>query len=172
MDQKSAMSDEEVGAFYDRHADMVYRLCYVYLKNRADTEDAVQSIFLKMLNPHPSFRDLEHEKAWLIVTSKNHCKDLLKSWWKRRKVDLDVLPDQVTHENGGSNNEVLEKLLALPPKYKTILYLYYFEDYSVKELADLLKKKESTIQTQLATGRKRLKIDLGGTYERSYQTRI
>ena len=62
------------------------------------------------------------------------------------------------------SGKVLAKLLLLPEKYKTVLYLYYFEGYSVKEISAMLGHKESTIQTQLSRGRKRLKIDLGGNY--------
>lgn len=154
---------------YKRNVDMVYRLCYVYLKNTADAEDAVQSIFLKLLDSDISFSNRNHEKAWFILTTKNHCKDILKSWWKVRKVDVESLPELPSRVGYELSGNVLEELLALPAKYKTVLFLYYFEDYSVKEISSLLGDKESTIQTRLSTGRKRLKFTLGGFYEKSYQ---
>ncbi|MFS0859165.1 RNA polymerase sigma factor [Paenibacillus taichungensis] len=153
---------------YKRNVDTVYRLCYVYLKNIADAEDAVQSIFLKLLDSNISFSNRNHEKAWFILTTKNHCKDILKSWWKVRKVDVESLPDLPSKVGYELSGNVLEKLLELPAKYKIVLFLYYFEGYSVKEISSLLGDKESTIQTRLSTGRKRLKFTLGGFYEKSY----
>lgn len=158
-------TDQEFAEIYRRNVDTVYRLCYILLKNTADADDAVQSIFLKLLNHDKPFNDREHEKAWLIVTTKNYCKDVLKSWWKSRRTDVDVLPEKTVWGNEEHQGEILERLLSLPDKYKTVLYLYYYEGYSVKEISRLLNRKESTLQTQLAKGRERLKVDLkGGGY--------
>ncbi|GGH19405.1 RNA polymerase sigma factor [Paenibacillus segetis] len=153
-------TDRELGEIYRRNVDTVYRLCYMYLKNSADAEDAVQSIFLKLIKSSPIFSDHEHEKAWFIVLTQNHCKDILKSWWKTRRIDLTALPEVSCWDDCEQSGEVLERLLTLPNKYKIVLYLYYFEDYSVKEISNMLKRKVSTIQTQLATGRKLLKMNL------------
>ncbi|MBB6637257.1 RNA polymerase sigma factor [Cohnella thailandensis] len=159
-------SPEQTGAFaelYGRNADTVYRLCYLLLRNSADADDAVQSIFLKVLKDNRTFNDREHERAWLIVAAKNHCKDMLKSWWRSRRVDVKELPE-AKHWDDREQSELLSKLLLLPEKYKTVLYLYYYEGYSVRELAGLLKRKESTIQTQLAKGRERLRQEIGGDW--------
>ncbi|GMK41215.1 hypothetical protein PCCS19_42710 [Paenibacillus sp. CCS19] len=152
---------------YQRNVDRVYRICFMYLKNRTDAEDAVQSVFLKLFKSDIGFRDFEHEKAWLIVTARNHCKDQLKSWWRTRQVDLAVLPEGIWHDDREGSGAVLEKLLSLPAKYRIILYLYYYEDYSVRELSSMLGRKESTIQTQLAKGRALMRISLGGHYDQS-----
>lgn len=163
MENRSLLrTDGELAAMYERNVNMIYKLCYLYLKNTADAEDAVQSVFLKLLSTNPAFHDLDHEKAWLITTARNHCKDVLKSWWRKCRVDLDTLPEPTIRGSSTRMGEVLESLLKLPEKYKTVLFLYYFEDHSVKEISELLKRKESTIQSQLQRGRERLKIDLGG----------
>ncbi|MBB6673421.1 RNA polymerase sigma factor [Cohnella nanjingensis] len=151
---------------YKRNVEMIYRICFMYLKNSTDSEDAVQSIFLKLLKSNTSFADPEHEKAWLIVTTRNYCKDLLKSWWRTRKVELTRLPEAVWRDDGDRSREVLDQLLALPDKYKIVLYLYYFEEYSVREIANMLIRKESTIQSQLAKGRTLMKLSLGGHYDK------
>jgi RNA polymerase sigma-70 factor (ECF subfamily) len=156
------MTDEEFTETYRRRADMVYRLCMVYLKKPADAEDAAQAVFLKLLQSYPAPRDLEHERAWLITTAKNHCKDVLKSAWRTRRVDLETLPEPASRGRGVERGEAVERLLALPEKYRTALYLYYVEEYSVREIAEALSRKESTVQSQLLRGRKKLKIDLGG----------
>lgn len=157
-------TDKELAELYQRHVDLVYRLSYIYLKNPVDAEDAVQSVFIKLLKSQMVFKDHEHEKAWLMVTTRNYCKDILKNWWKTRRVALDTLPEVSSWNGNASSGEVLARLLSLPEKYKTVLYLYYFEEYSVKEIAEMLGHKESTIQTQLSRGRKLLKMDLGGNY--------
>lgn len=157
-------TDKELAELYQRHVDLVYRLCYIYLKNPVDAEDAVQSVFLKLIKSQIIFNDQEHEKAWLTVTTRNYCKDLLKNWWKTRRVALDTLPEVPSWDGDKQAGKVLARLLSLPEKYKTVLYLYYIEEYSVKEIAEMLGRNESTIQTQLLRGRKRLKIDLGGNF--------
>ena len=71
-------------ALYTRNVDAVYRICYVYLRSRADAEDAVQSVFLRYLQKQPVFRDENHERGWLLLTAKNICRDMLRSWWRHR----------------------------------------------------------------------------------------
>jgi RNA polymerase sigma-70 factor (ECF subfamily) len=155
-------TDKEFTELYQRHVDMVYRLCYMYLKNPADAEDAVSTVFLKLLKFPKDFQDHEHEKAWLICTARNTCKDTLKYWWRARRVDLDDSPEVPTWDNHDQAGNVLSALLSLPEKYKTVMYLYYYEGYSIKEISDMLERKESTLQTQLAKGRQLLKTDLEG----------
>lgn len=164
MKRSASLTDEEFKELYERNIDTVYRIAYVILKRNSDAEDAVQDIFLKFLDSNKKFNDYEHEKAWFIVITRNHCRDILRNFWKSRRIDLEALPDIPHWDNKIESSEVLEKLILLPEKYKIVLYLYYFEEYSVKEISVFLEKKESTIQTQLYRGRKLLKIDLGGNY--------
>ena len=155
--EDSFCQKERLTELYDRHVGMVYRICYLFLKNRYDAEDMVQATFLKLLR-HGEFDSPEHEKAWLIVTSSNLCKDYLKHWW-RRSVPLESLPDEKPEP---ADNTVLEQVLQLPQKVRTAVYLYYYEGYSTVELSRMLHKKESTVRGYLHTGRKLLKISLGG----------
>lgn len=152
-------TDKEVTEIYNRHVRTVYQVCYLFLKNTADTEDAVQSTFMKLMSHQGAFRDTEHEKAWLIVTASNHCKNVLRHWW-RKKTDIESLSEIPAEES--PKDETLAWVLKLPPKYKTVIYLYYYEGYSTVEIAAMLKINESTIRSQLHTGRNLLKIDLGG----------
>jgi len=114
---------ESMDDIYKRNVEMIYRICFMYLKNSTDSEDAVQSIFLKLLKSSTSFADPEHEKAWLIVTTRNYCKDLLKSWWRTRKVELTRLPEAVWRDDGDRSREVLDQLLALLAKGRTLIKL-------------------------------------------------
>lgn len=164
MKNYASITDEEFKELYERNIDTIYRIAYITLRRSSDAEDATQDIFLKFLNSNKRFNDFNHEKAWFIVTTRNYCRDILRSWWKSRRIDLEALPDIPHWDNKVEISEVLEKLLLLPEKYKTVLYLYYFEEYSVKEISAFLGRKESTIHTQLSRGRNQLKIDLGGNY--------
>ncbi|MBQ7981236.1 MAG: sigma-70 family RNA polymerase sigma factor, partial [Oscillospiraceae bacterium] len=141
---------------YCRNADRLYRICLMQLKSVSDAEDAVQGVFLKYLKKPIEFTDINHEKAWFIVTAQNYCRDVLKCWWRSRRTDMEKLPEGAYSDND-SDNEIFERLMALPPKYKEVLYLYYYEEYSVKEISELLGRNESTIRTQLAKGREKLK---------------
>ena len=146
---------------YRRHVDTVYRLCFSYLKNRADTEDAVQSTFLKLLGASKSFHSEEHEKAWLIVVAGNICKNALRHWWRKHS-DIDsCVPMAAPEEN--DRREIYDAILALPARCKTVVYLYYYEGYSTQEIAALLKKPVSTIRNQLSDARKVLKKRLEET---------
>lgn len=148
---------EEVFRFlYDRYADMVYKICFVYLKNESDAKDGVQEVFLKLWEKKPSFADHEHEKAWLLRLAKNHCVNQLKSSWFRKRgelADWSVIPA----EENAEDTQLLEMVLSLPVKFREVMYLYYYEDYSVREIGRLLGRNESTIQSRLAAGRKKLK---------------
>ena len=116
---------EELTALYQRNIDAVYRLCYVYLRNRADAEDAVQSVFLRYLQKRPEFHEVSHETAWLLLTAKNCCRDQLRCWWRRQRVELDALPEPAVSIQDEESLDLLKVLLALPEKYRIPLYLHY-----------------------------------------------
>lgn len=161
MKEPLPRTNEEITAIYQRHFETIYRVNYLFLKNVPDTEDAVQSVFMKLIQFGPILTSHEHEKAWLIVTAQNHCKNVLKYWWKRKRSSLEQVPEHSPLLEQTSD-ETLESLLALPYKYKIVLYLFYYEGYSSKEIALLLGLKDSTLRTQLRNGRKRLKLNLIG----------
>ena len=152
-------SEQEVNAAIDRYADTVRRLCMLHLKNYADTEDIFQTVFLKYALHTAPFADGEHEKAWLIRVNLNACKDLLKSVFRSRTVALEAaanLPAPVPQEH----QEVLEAVLALPKKYKDVVYLHYYEGYSAPEIAGLLHRNVNTIYTWLGRAKALLRTAL------------
>lgn len=156
------MRDEsEVNRAVEEYADMVRRVCFYHLKNREDTEDVFQNVFLKYMLCDKSFKDSEHEKAWLLRVAINACKDYLKSFFRRNAVPLETLREMeagTTEEH----KEVLEAVLALPGKYKDVIYLHYYEGYSASEIGRILGKKENTVYSLLSRGRGILKEELGG----------
>ena len=158
MNHSLLCTDKEIVEYYEKYVNMVYQICFMYLKNKADSEDMVQTTFIKFMNQKKPFNDEEHIKAWLIVTSSNLCKNHLKHWWQRNK-NIDEIELPPAKE---SSSEILESLLSLKSKYKTVIYLYYYMGYSTIEIAKQLHQKESTIRSLLSRGRKQLKEKLGG----------
>ena len=160
-------TDREITELYQRHVDTVYRVCFSYMKNRADTEDMVQDTFIKLISCNTQFSSQEHEKAWLIVTASNLCKNALKHWWRRNE-DLDDYAS-VCRSEGIHMDLVLEAILKLPVDYKSAVYMYYYEGYSTPEIAELLKCPQSTIRNRLMRARKLLKNMLGGEFDEQIQ---
>ncbi len=154
-------SENEVNRAVEQYADLIQRICFYHLKNRADTEDVFQNVFMKYMLYDGIFRDQEHEKAWLVRVSVNACKDLMKSFFRRRVVSLETVYDMPA-EVSDTHREVLEAVLSLPDKYKDVIYLHYYEGYSAVEIGHIVGKKENTIYSLLSRGRGLLKDKLGG----------
>lgn len=154
-------SEEEAARAIERYGDMVRRLCLVHLKNPADTEDIFQNVFLKYVLSPVVFESPEHEKAWLIRVTINACKDLVKSFFRSRTVPLEELLDQPAPLSE-EHREVLEAVLALPPKYRDAVYLHYYEGYTAAEIGKLLGKNTNTVYTLLTRAREQLRKTLGG----------
>ncbi len=155
--------DSEASEVYRRNIDRVYRICYLRLQNKAEAEDAAQNVFLRYLRSPKPFRDTEHEKAYFIVCARNESCSAAKSYWRTHRVPLDDVPERAEEDHVPGEPELI---LALPPKYRDVLYLYYCENYSTKEIARILRRPESTVRSQLARGRAQLKVDLEGNYEK------
>lgn len=164
MERSLLRTDKEITQLYETHVDMVYRLCFTMLKNRFDTEDAVQNTFIKLMRHTRPFDSVEHEKAWLIVTASNTCKDALRRA-SRREESLDLQTElPAPAEADPACGAVLDAVLALPLKYRVPVYLYYYEGYSGAEIAAMLHKPASTIRNTLREARQNLKKQLGGEF--------
>lgn len=153
----SLRTDEEIVEIYNRHVDTVYRVCFSFMKNAADTEDMVQETFLKFISCKKNFASEEHEKAWLIVTASNTCRDELRRFKRKFEYIRNCLKTESSSlvEKEG----ISELLMALPPKYKEVVYLHYYEGYQTSEIAGMLHCPASTVRNQLSRARKLLKRD-------------
>ncbi len=158
MREKASMA--EFRELYDRQINRVYRLALLLLGSVADAEDVAQTVFLKIWEKNPKFRDADHETAWVLTTTRNQCRDLQKSYYRKHSTAIEDAPEKAVSFVSDADNEIWQALQSLPEKYRVVLYLYYYEGYPVKELSILLGRRESTLQTQLATGRKLLKESL------------
>lgn len=156
-----AMAKEEFEALYHRNANHVYRVCYMFMKNSSEAEDALQDTFLRAMEKAPPFKGEGHEKGWFIVTASNICKNKLKYWFRKKRTGDNDRLEQIKHQDQ-YEFEVFDEILNLPVKYKTPIYLYYYEGYSSVEIAELQRMKEATVRSQLARGREMLRKTLGG----------
>lgn len=156
--EMDADQQEAFAELYRRRVGMVYQLCLMLLKNVPDAEDATQTVFRKVLERGEAFRDLEHEKAWCIVTARNECKSQLRHWWRTRRVGEEAL-DTLAWEQP-EDGELWELLLALPQRESMAVYLHYYQGYDTAQTAELLGTKPATLRTWLYRARGKLKQEL------------
>lgn len=139
-----------------QYQDMVYRVALHQFGVLQDAEDAVQEVFLRLYTEEKLFESGEHLRRWLIRVTVNHCRDVLKSPWRKRRVSLDTLPDQPVFD-APEQGELYQAVMALPEKYRVTLYLFYYEELSTKEIAELLGLRQTAVTTRLSRGRELLK---------------
>lgn len=151
-------SDIELKDIYDRNIDMLYRIAYMFFKDKSKCEDVIQDIFLIVIKKKIKFEDLDHEKKWFIVAVKNKCKNVLKSKWNS-EVEFDSNIEVV---DSNKEDKIIDKVLELPPKYKIPIYLFYYENYEASEIANVLDTEVNTVYSWLNRGRKILKLKIEG----------
>lgn len=142
----------------NQYSGSLIKIAFTYTKNIHDAEDVVQNVYLDYLKKRPTFDSPEHEKAWLIRVAINKSKDYMKTAWFRNRSEL---PEDLSYMPK-EESEIVNAVLSLDKKYRLPIHLYYFEGYSIKEIADILRAKSATIGTRLARGRELLKSMLGG----------
>jgi len=155
---------DNLTAAMEKYSDTVYRICYLYLRNKDDADDAFQDVFLRYIQAGKKFDSEEHEKGWLCTVAFNRCKDLLRSS-SRKVVSLESVEEPSYRSPAEEGNPVLEAVLQLPVKYKDAIYLHYFEGYSTGQIARILGCGENTVYSQLSRGRQILKERLGDDFE-------
>ena len=150
MDGENWRTPAELARAY---APAIYRLAYARTGSRADAEDIMQEVFVRLLRAGPDFADRAHARAWLLLVAANCANDWFRAPWRRREGPLtDSLPAP-EHEDGG----VVEAVLALPAKYRTAVHLYYYEELSVAEIAKITGKSESAVKSRLFRARAMLR---------------
>lgn len=149
------MDTAQITRLVETYSDMILRISYSYLKQTCDAEDICQTVFLKILTKDIRFDTPEHEKAYIIRTTVNACKDYLKSGFFRKTVPLEDA--EMIAAPQAPDLPILEALKALPEKYRVPIYLFYYEDYSAREIGQILGKSKGNITTCLSRGRKKLR---------------
>lgn len=156
-------SEEDLCRVMENYADMVRRICFLHLKNKYDTEDVFQNVYMKYLLYKKDFESREHERAWFARVTINACTDHLRYASRRKWVPLEILAEESGVLDDASS-EVLEAVLSLPEKYRNVIYLHYYEEYSAVEIARILGKKENTVYSWLSRARELLRERLGGEW--------
>ena len=143
----------------------VLKIAYLYVKDQQLAEDIFQEVFYKVMKNYHKFEHLSSEKTWLIRITINTCKDLLRTSWLRRVTTFGTLEEQNQTQyeqpfdktQSESNNELYEMIMKLPQRYKEVILLFYYEDFSYDEMAKILNIPKGTVQSRLARGREKLK---------------
>lgn len=166
------MSEKEYIEVVAEYADMVYRIAFHHCANREDAEDIMQNVFMKLYRGQLDFAETEDCKRWLIRVTVNECHSLFRSFWRSKRQELEdwqweAVPDGTAWAEellAERCNELYLAVMALPVKYRISTYLYYYEDYSVREIAAILQCKETTVQTRLMRARKRIREKMQGGF--------
>lgn len=148
----------DIEPLFRLYKDDVYRLALSYTRNPQEAEDVCQTVFLKLLEQRRITPG--KERAWLIQVTANQCRSLLRSAWWKRTAPL----EDCTAAAPETDNEIFAALMAVPPKYRVVLYLHYYECNTSAEIGKLLHISPSTVTTRLSRGRKMLKEILKEAY--------
>lgn len=145
-------TEDVVQTYKDRLFAIAFNICL----NPSDAEDVLQDTFMKYYSSDKEFENESHIKAWLIRVTINRARDLSSSFWRKNKVAWEEYMDTLVFEEP-EDGRLFEAVMRLPEKYRTVIHLFYYEGYSVKEIAEILKRPENTVKSHLGRGRKFLK---------------
>ena len=147
------MTENELESYISLYRGNIYRLAISYVKNKEDAEDITQEAFLKLYMTKEIFVSSENVRAWLIRVTINLSKNLLKTSWRKKRTELN---EYISAQNE-REEALLEFIGQLKPKYSVILHLYYYEEYSVKEISVICRIPSATVRTRLVRARNQLK---------------
>ncbi|MBO4845251.1 MAG: RNA polymerase sigma factor [Lachnospiraceae bacterium] len=150
----------------EKYSNMLYKICFVILKNEQDTKDVLQETFITYMTKRPGFASEEHKKAWLIKVSQNKCKEFLRFHKRHARIPLDEVEEalEITSGMNVEDKEKLRLIWNLNYNLKSVVILYYVEGYSVKETAQILRISEVAVKKRLQRARQIL-AKLGSAYE-------
>lgn len=154
------MTGQEYVRLFKLYGNDIYRFVLSSCRNVSDAEDITQNVFIKLFNREEPFGDDIYAKRWLFTVAANECRNIFSSFWRSR---VSYMDDNCLKEKAFSikeHSELYDAVRNLPQKYRTLVHLYYYEGYSVKEISEILNIKESTVQTRLMRARERLKTAL------------
>lgn len=158
------MDIREYEQLVTQFSDTVYRVAQSGCRTLADAEDVVQNTFIRLWERQEAFEDEEYARKWLIRVAVNECRSLWRTPWMKKTAYLESVQKQ-TAFSMKERSELYYAVLELPVKYRQVVHLYYFEEYSVKEIAKLLKLSETAVQTRLQRARQKLKETLKGVWK-------
>lgn len=155
------MQTEEIKNMIEKYSGLVYKVAITRSGNIENAEDVFQEVFIKYSQKMPKFENEEHEKAWFIRVTINLTKNLHNQAWNRKAVPLE---ETIQFEEKEEEN-IFQIVSTLPQNYRTVVYLFYYEGYKIKEISKILKTREGTIKTWLSRARESLKEKIEGGFE-------
>lgn len=149
---------------FEKYQDNLYIIAFNVCKNAEDAKDVVQDTFIQYYSVKKEFESEQHIRAWLIRVAINKAKNVNHTFWRRNKVPLEDYMETLAFQTPESE-ELFETVMNLPEKYRIVIHLFYYEDYSVREIADILKLSESNVKVRLSRGRTLLREQLQEGWE-------
>ena len=164
------MNAAEYNSIVEKYLTMVYRISFHYFGNREDAEDISQDVFIKLYQSKLRIEKEEDIKAWLIRVTTNTCHSYFRNPFRRRKTEIDekelenIIGTSSSEQEIVNRKVIMDAVLSLPEHYRIIVYLFYYEEYSIGQISKILKIKETTIQTRLSRARGKLKTVLADCF--------
>ena len=146
----------ETEILMEKYKDHLFAVAFNICKNAADADDVVQDTFLQYHITDKQFENEQHIRAWLIRVAINKAKNINMSFWRLSKIPLEDYMETLTFETPEAEN-LFEEVMKLPEKYRIVIHLFYYEDYSIREIAQIINATESNVKVRLTRGRRLLK---------------
>lgn len=160
MDNRN-FSEDSFNIKYDKYSPLIFRIAYQYTLSHDFAEDIMQEVFIKLLTYEKPFKDDEHEKAWLIRVTVNCCKNLVKSKaWRNDELMENLEAKSSFEESSNAHIDIENELKKLSSDERTIIYLFYFEQYTSKEISKIIKMNENTVKSHLRRAKSKMKNNL------------
>lgn len=141
-------AQQDLDSLLDKYGNMILRLAYTYLKSRADAEDVLQDVFVRVCEKNPEFNSDEHTRAWLVRTTVNLCKNRLGSFWSRNRRPIEDAENAAVFDSYNEGSPVIDAVFTLGKKYRVCVFLFYFEGYSTAETARIVGKSETALRSE------------------------
>ena len=155
--RQKAMTDDKFLWAYEKFRNTVYSVIFSYVRNTEDASELSQDTFIKLYTYDGGFDSDEHMKAWLIRVAINSCNNHFRS---RKHISASPIPEDLPSEEMHETDEIISIVMKLPEKYRIPIHLFYYEEYSIAEIAKILELPEATVKTRLKRGRDKLKNTL------------
>lgn len=155
---------QPVQQLIERYQNSLYAAAFNTCQNQMDAEDVVQETFVQYYTSRKEFESEQHIRAWLLRVVINKARNINRTFWKKNKCSQEDYIETLTFPNSQSR-DLFEEVMKLPDKYRIVIHLFYYEDYSVREIADILKLSESNVKVRLSRGRALLRDSLKEEWE-------
>jgi RNA polymerase sigma-70 factor (ECF subfamily) len=168
ISEDKKLDEMELQSMLEAYGNDILRLCTLYLKDRHLAEDALQETFIKVWQKYHTYLGQANEKTWIMRIAINVCKNYLRTAWIKRnsvvQIEDIVKASQCQYRHIEESVDLLNAILTLKEKYRVVLLLYYYQEFTVKEIAEILDKKQSTVLSLMKRGREQLKQKLQTNY--------